>query len=276
MNLEGKSALVTGGAKGIGFYTVLRLLEAGCKVSIWDYDHQALEEVKIELNDFQDSIRYYHIDVADKEQVYAKSLELKEDHFMPQILINNAGYVKGAELLQGFDEEWEKTINVNLNSVIYMMKAFLPAMYENNEGYIINISSASSTLGVPKLAVYAATKWAVWGVTESMRLEAYNNGKDGVHFSTVHPSYIARGMFEGARLGFLGNLLAPLISHHDKVAKAIVNEVIAKKKNRIMIPKTVNLNLLLRGLLPDKLFQKMMILIGADKSMDQWYGRKEG
>lgn len=276
MRLKGKIAVVTGGAKGIGYYTTLRLLNAGCKVAVWDYDDESLKSLESELKDYPDRLILHRVDVSDKSKVYecANSVlsELGEIH----ILVNNAGHVTGKELLYADEKEWEKTVDINLKALIYIIKIFLPVMYKNNNGVIVNISSASSTLGVPKLSVYTATKWAVWGFTESMRLEALSKGKDGIHFSTIHPSYIAEGMFEGAKLGFFGNLLAPLISSHDKVAKAIVNEAIMKRKNRVMIPKSVNLNLLFRGIMTDKLFQKLMILIGAHKSMEQWQGRRRG
>jgi all-trans-retinol dehydrogenase (NAD+) len=148
-------------------------------------------------------------------------------------------------------------------------------MYERNKGHIINISSASATLGVPGLAVYTATKWAVWGLTESLRMEAYNNNKKGVKYSTVHPSYIAQGMFAGAKLHGIGSFLVPLVKDHDVIAKVISIDILQKGRLSPKRPWTVNLTVRFRGLLPDSLFQKLIILMGVNKSMQSWYGRKK-
>ena len=72
------------------------------------------------------------------------------------------------------------------------------------------------------VAVYAATKWAVAGLTESLRLEVQKMGKSGVKFSSIHPNFLKKGLFEGTKLNFLGQLLAPGVKSHDAVAKVIV------------------------------------------------------
>jgi len=136
----------------------------------------------------------------------------------------------------------------------------------------VNISSASATLGVPSLSMYAATKWAVWGLTESMRFEAWERGKRGVQWSSIHPSYIARGMFEGARLGFPGNLIAPLLKDHDVIAEAIVESALKKGRYSPKRPLTVHLIPRLR-LLPDSWFQALVVILGVTGSMKTWVGR---
>ena len=189
------------------------------------------------------------------------------------ILVNNAGYVSGGDLLDRPDDEWERTIDVNLTALIYTTRAFLPGMYERNSGHVVNISSAAGTIGVPGLAVYAATKWGVWGLTESLRMEAYNHKKNGVKFSTIHPSYVAKGMFEGARLGFPGRLIVPLVKSHDVIAKAIVDSALKKNRFSPKRPRTVNMNLRFRALMPDSWFQHFLMLMGVGGSMKSWYGR---
>jgi len=128
-------------------------------------------------------------------------------------------------------------------------------------------------LGVPDLSVYTATKWAVWGFTESMRYEAWNKEKYGVKWSSIHPIFIATGMFEGSRLGFLGRLIAPNVKSHDVIAKAIVYGAIVKGKYAVRRPQTLRLTIILRGILPDYIFQKMMLMMGVNKSMKTWKGR---
>ncbi|HET55348.1 MAG TPA: SDR family NAD(P)-dependent oxidoreductase [Ignavibacteria bacterium] len=273
MKLENKNVVVTGGAMGIGLATVKRLLAEGCKVNVWDINEEAMENAKIELQNYSDRLFFHKCDVTNKNEVYALAVAAKKEMGKVDVLINNAGFVKGGYLNEVNDEAWEKTIEVNLTSLIYTTKAFIDDMYERNSGNVVNISSASSMLGVSQMAVYTATKWAVWGFTESMRFEAQTKNKKGVKFSSIHPSYLAEGMFEGAKLNFLGSLIVPLVKSHDVIAKAIVNDALKKGKTCIKRPRTVRLAILFRGILPDKLFQKVIVLLGIHKSMSDWKGR---
>jgi len=271
--LNESCAVVTGGAKGIGLATTKRLLAEGCKVTIWDIDGKAIDDVIAGLNSngklFGDVV-----DVTDKEIVYSAAARAIEQMGKVDVLVNNAGYVMGGDFLDQPDEIWEKTIDINLTSFIYTTRAFLPGMYERNRGHIINISSAAGGLGVPGLSVYAATKWAVWGLTESLRFEAINAGKQGVRYSSIHPSYIKTGLFEGARIPFPGSLLVPLVENHDVIAKAIVESAIKKGRYSPKRPVTVNLTARTRALLPDFLFQKVLMLLKIPQSMKTWHGRR--
>ncbi|MCK6605694.1 MAG: SDR family NAD(P)-dependent oxidoreductase [Ignavibacteriaceae bacterium] len=273
LKLNESCAVVTGGAKGIGLATTKRLLAEGCKVTIWDIDGKAIDDVIAGLNSsgklFGDVV-----DVTDKEIVYSAAARAIEQMGQVDILVNNAGYVMGGDFLDQPDEIWEKTIDINLTSFIYTTRAFLPGMYERNRGHIINISSAAGGLGVPGLSVYAATKWAVWGLTESLRFEAINAGKKGVRYSSIHPSYIKTGLFEGARIPFPGSLLVPLVENHDVIAKAIVESAIKKGRYSPKRPVTVNLTARTRALLPDFLFQKVLMLLKIPQSMKTWHGRR--
>lgn len=272
MELKGKGAVVTGGAMGIGLATSRRLVREGCAVTLWDLNAAALEGAKKELEAMGGKVFAHVCDVTDKARVYELARTAAAEMGRADILINNAGYVMGGDFLEQPDEVWEKTIAVNLTSMIYTIKAFLPAMYERDSGHIVNISSASATLGVPCLSMYAATKWAVWGLTESLRFEAWERGKKGVQWSSIHPSYIAKGMFEGAKLGFLGNLIAPLLKDHDVIAEAIVEAALKQGRYSPKRPWTVHLIPRLR-ILPDSWFQALVVLLGVTGSMKCWVGR---
>jgi len=272
MDLQDKCAIVTGGAMGIGLATCKRLLGEGVKVTIWDIDQAALKASKKELAKLG-KVYFYQCDVTNKRQVQKQIKIAQKEMGRVDILINNAGYVSGGDLLDHPIEDWEKTIDVNLKALLYTTYAVLPEMYKRDEGHIVNISSAAGTIGVAGLSVYAATKWAVWGLTESLRMEALNNGKSGVKYSTIHPGYIATGMFEGAKLGIPGRWIVPLVKNHDVIAKAIVEDALKKEKLSPKRPRTVNLNLRFRALMPDRWFQRFLILMGVAGSMKSWYGR---
>ena len=146
-------------------------------------------------------------------------------------------------------------------------------MEAQNDGHIVNISSAAGMVGVAGLAVYCAAKWAVWGFTEAMRMETLKRGKSGIRWSSIHPSFLAEGMFAGARLGFLGNLILPLIKNHDVIAKAIVDRALRKGVFSPKRPYMLHLTPRLRGLMPDPWFQGFVRLLGVSGSMNGWKGR---
>jgi NADP-dependent 3-hydroxy acid dehydrogenase YdfG len=273
MDITGLKCVLTGGAMGIGLATARRLVARGVRVDLWDINAEALELAKNELMQAGGKVETHVVDVTDAAGVYAAASESVRVSGPVDILINNAGYVRPGNLLDQPDEVWVKTIDVNLNGLLYAIRAFLPGMYQRNRGHIVNISSAAGMLGVGGLAVYAATKWAVWGLTESMRFEAWSAGKKGVRWSSIHPSYLAEGMFSGAKLNPLGNLIIPLVKSHDVIAKAIVEGALVRGKHVVKRPVTLNLALRLRALLPDPLFQRMLVLFGVHKSMHSFRGR---
>ncbi len=276
MNLKNKLVLITGGAKGIGLATAQRILNEGGKVILWDFNEDDLNKT---VNNFKEQgfdVFSQICNVTNKEQVYSNANIIKQKFGSLDILINNAGTVYTGYMLDRSDEELENLINVNFTSMIYTIRAFMPGMLEKNSGHIINISSASSMTGAPKLAVYAATKWAVAGLTESLRLEVQKMGKSGVRFSSIHPNFLKKGLFEGTKLNFLGQLLAPGVKSHDAVAKVIVNRAIKLGFHSPKVPWIMNQVVLLRALLPSSLLIKVSSLYGLYDMMDDYKGYKDG
>ncbi|MEC7918531.1 MAG: SDR family NAD(P)-dependent oxidoreductase [Candidatus Neomarinimicrobiota bacterium] len=276
MNLKNKIVLVTGAAKGIGLATVKRLLKKEAKVILWDFQpddlNTAVQSLKNEGHDVFSQV----CDVTNKEQVYDNAEVIKKEIGDIDILINNAGTVYTGYMLDRSDAELENMINVNFTSMIYTIRAFMPAMLEKNKGHIVNISSASSLIGAPKLAIYAATKWAVMGLTESLRMEAIKMGKKGVKFSSVHPNFLKKGLFEGTKLNFLGSIFAPGVKSHDAVAKVIVNKAIRWGFHSPKVPWIMNQSVLLRALLPSSLLIKFGNIYGVNNMMDEYTGYKDG
>ena len=276
MNLKNKLVLITGGAKGIGLATAQRILNEGGKVILWDFKE---DDLNTTVNNFKEQgfdVFSQICDVTNKEQVYNNANIIKEKFGGIDILINNAGTVYTGYMLDRSDEELENLINVNFTSMIYTIRAFMPGMLEKNSGHIINISSASSMTGAPKLAVYAATKWAVAGLTESLRLEVQKMGKSGVRFSSIHPNFLKKGLFEGTKLNLLGRILAPGVNSHDDVARVIVNRAIKLGFHSPKVPWIMNQVVLLRALLPSSLLIKFSSLYGLYDMMDDYKGYEDG
>lgn len=270
--LRGKKALVTGGAMGIGLATCKRLLREGCEVTVWDMNAAALAEAERELA-MLGKVHAYVCDVTDKAKVLELCRQAEQEMGQVDILINNAGYVRTGRFFEHPIEDWERETAVNLTAMYYTIHALLPGMYRRNCGHIVNISSAGGLIGVPDIAVYCATKWAVWGLTESLRFEALRDKKRGVRYSSIHPHFLKQGMFEGGKLNLLGELLVPRIKSHDRVAEAIVERALKKNWNVVKIPWTLHIGVIVRGLVPDPVAGLILRLQGIGKGMSGWVGR---
>jgi len=271
--LSGKKALVTGGAMGIGLATCKRLVKEGCDVTIWDMNEEAMVDAKKELETLGGKVFAYKCDVTDKNRVFELADQATKDMGQVDILINNAGYVRIGRFCDRPVEDWERETDVNLTSMYYTIHKFLPGMYERNSGHIVNISSAAGLVGVADVAVYAATKWAVYGLTESLRLEAVRDKKYKVKFSSIHPHFLKHGMFEGGKLNFLGELLYPRVESHDDIAKDIVEKALKKNRHVVKHPKTLHIAVLMRAFLPPFLLPFLELLFGMGKGMNKWVGR---
>lgn len=271
--LRGAHVLITGGARGIGLATARRLRRAGAHLSLWDRDPAALESAAAELSAPTDTAASVHTELCDITDGGAveRALAGSVAAWGPvDVLINNAGHLAPGTVVDQEPDVWITTVDVNVSAVIRLTRLVLPAMYDRRRGHVVNISSAAGAIGVPGLAVYSASKWAVWGFTEALRAEAREHG---VNVSSIHPSYIATGMFAGAELTGLGRFIVPLLPDHDRVAEAIEIDALQRGKTRIMRPRSVVLAVFLRGVLPDRAFNWLMKTLGAWDSMRSWQGR---
>lgn len=274
--LKDKTAIVTGGARGIGYAVVRRLIAAGVAVTVWDRDDEALREARRALlHEFPGaSLWIAPCDVTDSAVVNEAVAHAHTAMGRVDILVNNAGFMAPGDFPDQPAERWTRTVEVNVNGLIHTIHAVLPGMYARGEGHVVNISSAAATLGVPGLAVYSATKWAVWGLTESLRQEAISRGSYGVRFSSIHPNFLREGMFAGARLGGVGGILVPNVRDHDVIARAVVTSALGRGRRVVMRPRTVRLAVLLRGVLPNRVFEALVRVLGVARGMSTWHGRR--
>jgi len=266
MELRGRLALITGGAGGIGRAVAARLLRQGARVALWDVAQAPLDSAKSALSPLGEVFTDV-VDITSREQVAAAAARLRERAGEVDVLDNNAGVVFGGDLLAMSDEQLEKTVAVNLNAVLWCTRAFLPSMIERGRGRIVLMSSASGLLGVPGLAAYAATKHAVIGLGESLRLELEKGGHRGVGVTIVCPSFVSSGMFAGVKPPLLAPWLTP-----EKVAALVVSAV---ESDRLYVraPFLVKLVPALKGLAPARVVDWVGRVLGMHGSMDSFTGR---
>jgi len=172
IDLNKRTAIVTGGAQGLGLAMTKRFLDSGASVIIWSLDKIIAEQTVKELNNPKLSSEI--VDVTDFNQVAAE-VEKVTKNTKIDILINNAGIAgKNTTVWDYPIDEWKKVLELNLNAVFYCSKAITPHMIKNNYGRIVNIASIAGKEGNPNASAYSASKAGVIGFTKSLGKELAN------------------------------------------------------------------------------------------------------
>lgn len=196
-DLEAKTVLITGGASGIGKIMVRLLLERKAKVIIWDINQEKIEETIAEFS-HKGSVIGFTVDISNRDQIRATAQKVKQEVGIIDVLINNAGIIVGKYFSEHSTEEISKTMEINANAPLFITREFLEEMLHQNSGHICNIASSGGLVSNPKMSVYAASKWALIGWSDSLRLEM-KQLKKNVNVTTIMPYYINTGMFDGVQ-----------------------------------------------------------------------------
>lgn len=268
-DLSRKRVLITGGASGIGRALAERFAAAGAHLVLLDRDAVALDRTVKELRAAGATAHGHLVDVTDGDSVLRARDAVRAEHGPIDVLVNNAGVVFGGPFLDVPMERHLATYRVNVLGVVAITHAFLPDLIGRPEAHVVQIASASGYLGVPFGATYASSKWAAIGFAESLRLELAELGHRHVHVTTVCPSYVATGLFAGARAPRLSRMLTA-----ERVAAQVVRAV---QRDRVFVrtPWLVELTPFLRGVLPLRVFDATARLLGVTSSMAGWRGRTE-
>lgn len=182
--LKGKTAVVTGGTRGIGLAIAKKYLENGANVAIAGSREETVEKALSQLQDYKDNVMGIWPDLCNPEEVAAAFASVKERFGSLDILANNAGISSRTSIYDYTLEEFSKILDINLKAVFVCSQAAARIMKEQGSGVIINTSSMVAEYGQPSGCGYPATKFAVNGITKSLAREL---AKDGIRVNAVAP-----------------------------------------------------------------------------------------
>ena len=212
---DGKTALVTGAAVGIGRATALLLAERGADVVIVDIDEKGLEAVKKQIETYGARVSSYVCDVSDEQRVNDIAAKVLEEYGRLDILINNAGIFRddNVPFVEQNSSIWRRKVDVNIMGTLYFTYAFLPSMLERGYGKIINLASVAGKYGIANMADYSMTKGAILAFSKALAREV---AQKGVLVNTVSPGNIGEGYHSPSRLAYMDRNGRP-----DEVAELI-------------------------------------------------------
>lgn len=264
---QGKRVLITGAGSGLGALMAEQLGRRGAEVIVTARRRKPAEDVCRRVQAAGGRAHALLLDVSDLDAIPAFRDDVHARIGPVDILINNAGVVFGGEFERVDLAQHLNTLQINTLGLIAMSHAFMDDLRDAPRGHLVNIASASAYIGLPWGSTYAASKWAVLGFSESLRLELRERGIDHVSVTTVCPSYISTGMFDGARSPLLSPMLTP-----EKVVKSILRGV---KRGEAMVtePAMVKSIDLLKGALPRRLWDEVARRTGISTSMKHWQGK---
>lgn len=277
---KGKRVLITGGASGIGKLMGGMALDKGAAaLVIWDINQESIEQVVSELGQAAKAQgragRVYgmRVDVSNQAMVADRYEQTKREVGEIDILINSAGIITSNKTFdQCSADEINRTMMVNALAPMYVAQQVLPDMVARDSGHICNIGSAGGMISNPRMSIYAASKWATIGWSDSVRIEL-REMRSRVRVTTIAPYYITTGMFDGVR-----SKIFPLLRPENvasRILRAIERDT-AFKMFMPWIPCPHHFIRLLQGILPIRVFDWLVgRVLGIYHTMDHFTGRKK-
>ena len=257
-DLKGKVVLITGAARGMGKLHAHAFAREGSRVVLTDIDEAELAKTASEIQEMGYDVYSYIHDISSREGCFKLAEKVEDEVGSVDVLINNAAVATNETVLDTSESAYRRITEVNYLGQVWMLQAFVPQMVKRGSGHVVNICSMAGKVAVPNLGPYCATKFALIGITDSLRQELKGSGVD---CTIVNPGYIATGMFEGTTVPFITRWQDP-----QKVADALL-EGVKKKKAEVFVPRFIAwLSAFSRGLGMPKLVDLVFAILGANRS----------
>ena len=267
-SLYKKNVLITGAATGIGRLMSLMLADEKANLALVDINMKMLVKTQADCAKKGVKAEVYACDISDKRDIEAMVKKVMKDFRRIDVLINNAGIVAGKWVHEYEFDDIKKTMSVNFVGGAYLTRLVLPDMMKRNEGHIVNIASAMGLTAVPRMGEYVASKFAIVGFTDTLRLELKRGKYSGIKTLCVCPSGIDTGMFPGYKAPLLSPLLKP-----ETVARKTL-EAIKKNSTYLKIPLIVKFIPSIK-LFPAPIQDAFARMTGLLGSMDHFKGKRK-
>lgn len=234
MDFKNKTVLITGASSGIGRESAIEFAKLGANVILVARRQDKLGEIADELKKFNVTTTVYSCDVSKKDQVKQMSETILEKFDSVDILVNNAGFaIYGSVSDLGIDEI-ESQMETNYFGMVYCIKNFLPSMLSKKSGHIVNVASVAASFGLPGIASYCASKFAMLGFSEGLKHELKNTG---VGITVVSPIMVRTNFFDHPSFEQMPGF-SPTSLSSKTVAKAILRAANSPRLE-IIVPSVV-------------------------------------
>jgi len=273
LSLRNKCILITGAGSGIGRkMAIFAATRRHANLILLDLRIDSIKRVKKEIEDMildqklpRVTIEVHQCDVSNEDAVdeVIDSLHQEVD-----ILINNAGIVIGKDVIDTEPREFRKVLEVNVLGPFLMIRKILPMMRERGQGHVTNIASVMGHCGSARLAEYCASKFALVGFHDSLRMELQRDGfsQNQIGTTLICPSAIDTGMFEGLKVSWLMNIVAPVLREND-VAERVLRGI-ERREYVVYMPALTALCFPVMRLCPTPLKDIFTRLLGGTTGMD--------
>ena len=245
MNFNEKIVLITGASSGIGHASAIEFAKKGAKLILVSRNIEKLNKISEDLKRFNVSPLVFECDVSDKTQVNKISKTILDKFGSIDILVNNAGFAVYGSVYNLTIDEIESQMATNYYGMVYFVKNFLPSMIKKKSGHIVNVASVAASFGLPGIASYCASKFAMLGFSEGLKHELKGTG---VGITVVSPIMVKTNFFNHPSFKDMPQY-SPTSLSPETVAKAIVK---ASNSSRleIIVPGFVRIAVWIKNTFP--------------------------
>ena len=245
MNFKDKVVLITGASSGIGRASAIKFAEKGAVLILVARRKEKLDQVDKDLKKFNVSTLVCECDVSDKSQVKKMSKIVLEKYESIDILVNNAGFAIYGSVSNLTTEEIESQMATNYFGMIYCIKNFLPSMIKKKSGHIVNVASVAGSFGLPGIASYCASKFAMLGFSEGLKHELKGTG---IGVTVVSPIMVRTNFFDHKSFESMPKY-SPTSLSAETVANAILKAANSPRLE-IIVPSVVRIAVWMKSTFP--------------------------
>jgi uncharacterized protein len=245
LDYSGKIVVITGASSGIGEKSAEEFAKLHAKIILVSRNEERLKKIATELSKYKTEIFVYVCDISKKEQVTQMGQAILEKFGTIDVLVNNAGFGIYNIVEETTIDEIESQMATNFFGMVYCIKTFLPKMIEQKSGHIVNVASVAASIGIPRMASYCASKFAMLGFSESLYHEL--KGK-GIGITVVSPIMVRTNFFDHESFGKMPRYSS--LSLDPKTVACAVVKAASSPRLEIVVPQVVRFAIWIKQTLP--------------------------